>query len=545
MTSQPTILLFYLNPLDWASIAAPPYGLEILAASVQDLAVKVAIHNPFLYQAPGLESRQLIASLAPLMIGLSLRNLDNLAHVWDTEGEFYNGIQSHSFLPEVAQTIDAIRGSTTAPIVIGGRSFSIAPVKLLRQFGLDVGVVGPGEVAFRQLVQAALSGQNIREFALRQAAGLPGIVVLGDSGVVVETDNAPAKTVWPDLPLPIERMAAYNPSWTGFVPVRASEGCLGRCTFCVEARPQQGMACRPPEQVVAEMAGLDTSQTSAVWLTCGEFNLPDEKHTINLCRHISAVRRPELILYSYFQPHPFSPDLYHALREAGFTERSMWFDIVHPCDRILERNRVGFRRRDLDNFVNDLLRVGATGLGIGLMLGLPGETEETLHEAVEWLRQVDALFGAGLHCSYNCGARVYPGTGLEQIARAETNQSLLYGADDPDYLQPVVYSAPWSPQRLEATFRAACAGLQATVTNYTKGNPMFHEQPEVIISWQRAHAHRCMSHFDEAVTHFRQALSLAERPVVQAWIAEALAPCLVQLGRLKEARKLQKFILSD
>ena len=250
-----------------------------------------------------------------------------------------------------------------------------------------------------------------------------------------------------------------------------------------------------------------------------------------------------MALYSYFLPHPFSRDLYQALRGAGFTAHSICFDIVHPSDRVLERNHAGFRRRDIDNLLDNLIRVGAGGFNVGFMLGLPGEMEETLVEAAEWVREVDTLFGEAFHCSYNCGARVYPGTGLERIARAGEQDGVLYGASDPDYLMPVVYSTPWPPRRLEEFFHSACAGCRGTVANYTEGSQMFRERPEVVISWQYAHVRRCVSDLEGAVAEFRRALSLAESPTIQERVADELASCLIQLGRLKEARELGRFFL--
>ncbi len=539
MRTEPGILLFYPSPLDWSSRAAPPYGLEILAASVKDLGVKVVIHNPFLHRDAYAESQRLIESFDPAMIGLSLRNLDNLAHVCNTESEFHNGIQSHSFLPEVEQAVRIIRQSTTAPIIMGGRGFSIAPVKLLQKLGLRMGVQGPGEITFRRLVQAILQGEDVARFAAREAASLPGIIILENSDVVARTDPA-IEIFQRDLP-EIERMPEYNPSWTGSAPVRVSEGCTGQCTFCVEARRNSGVTWRPPEQVVAEMAGLDPGDTGAVWLTCGEFNLPDERYAIDLCHQISAAGLSEWVLCSYFSPHPFSPTLYYALREAGFADHSICFNIVHPSDRILERNHIGFRRRDIDALLDTLVQVGASVFNVGLVLGLPGETEETLAEAVEWVHEVDALVGESFHCSYNCGARVYPGTGLERIARNGEQNGVLYGADDPDYLMPVVYSTPWSPLHIEEFFRSACADCRGTVANYSGGNRVFYECPETAISWQRAHVRRCTSDLAGAVAEFRRALSLAKNPPAQEEIADDLSSCLIKLGRFKEARELGKF----
>ncbi len=540
MTTEPTILLFYLNPLEWSYISAPPYGLEVLSASVENLGANIVIHSPFLHREPDAESQRLIESLDPALIGLSLKCLDNLVHVWDTQGEFNNGIQSYSFLPEVEQAISVIRQNTSVPIVIGGSGFSIAPVKLLQKFGLQMGVVGSGETTFRQLVQAVLRGQDIEEFVMREAASLPGMVVLKDSEVVVNNDpvTAPFESELPSL----KRVPEYD-SWTQYVPVRVNEGCPGHCAFCVEADRYAGVTWRPPEQIVAEMAELNIDKSSAVWFACSEFNLPDEKHAIDLCRQITSAQLPEMSLYAFFLPRPFSPDLYYALREAGFADYGICFDILHPSDRVLERNNIGFRRRDIDKLVDNLLKVGVSGFSVGFMLGMPGETEETLNETAEWVHEMDTLFGETFYCTYNCGARVYPGTELERIAKAEAQNGVLYGADDPDCLMPVVYSAPWSPRRIDEFFRAACADCQGVITNYHKGDPMFEEVPEVVIAWQYALARRSTSDLEGAVQEFRQALSLAKNPVVQDMIADAMASCLIGLGRFKEARGLSQYLL--
>jgi len=132
---------------------------------------------------------------------------------------------------------------------------------------------------------------------------------------------------------------------------------------------------------------------------------------------------------------------------------------------------------------------------------------------------------------------------LERIARTGEQDDVLYGADDPDYLMPVVYSTPWSPLRLEEFFRSACADCRGTIANYAEGSRMFDECPEAAILWQCAHVRRCTSDLEGAAAKFRRALSLVKNSTAQEEIADDLSSCLIKLGRLKEARELGKFFL--
>jgi len=69
------------------------------------------------------------------------------------------------------------------------------------------------------------------------------------------------------------------------------------------------------------------------------------------------------------------------------------------------------------------------------MLGGPGETKETVRETIrfasERIRSSDVVF-------FNAGVRVYPGTGLERIARDEGVLPEEIG----DMLRPVFYLSP-------------------------------------------------------------------------------------------------------
>jgi hypothetical protein len=113
------------------------------------------------------------------------------------------------------------------------------------------------------------------------------------------------------------------------------------------------------------------------------------------------------------------------------------------ADSLLETAQKPFRRRHLDALVALLGEKGVSA-DLGLIFGLPGETEETIAETIGFVRSLPE----SIEVVYSAGARVDPHTPLAAIARREPER--LVGADDPSFLTPVVYSSPLPPRELAA-----------------------------------------------------------------------------------------------
>jgi radical SAM superfamily enzyme YgiQ (UPF0313 family) len=108
---------------------------------------------------------------------------------------------------------------------------------------------------------------------------------------------------------------------------------------------------------------------------------------------------------------------------------------------LLETAQKPFRRRHLDALVT-LLGEHGVSADLGLIFGLPGETEETIAETIGFVRSLPE----SIEVVYSAGARVYTPTPLAKIAEHEPER--LVGADDATFLTPVVYSRPWPPREL-------------------------------------------------------------------------------------------------
>lgn len=490
------ILLLYLNPIDWASVAAPPYGLEILAASVADLPVSVCIYNPFLSENP----IKFISSLLKMkkydIIGLSIRNLDNMAHVWKMQGNHSDSIDSRCFLDDILPIVEVINKTYRGLVLCGGAGFSVAPIELLRLFGLRYGMCGPGEETFRILVKKMLDNEKMDNYIETNYKNLPGMVFVNDSD---------SKTVSRLLQPKVEyRHLEYNSEWVGHVPVRISYGCNGQCVYCVERNSENGVLFRTVDEVVTEIEGVG-KEGKSIWLTCSEANMPNDHFIIELCDAL-VERGINNLFTSYFVPKNFTQTLYEKLICAGFTSHSICLGISHISDTILEKNEIPYRKKDIDKTLDIFHSNKADGVTLGVILGLDGEDEKTLSELAEWIVQTSNKFGSGFRCFINSGVRIYPHTPLSMKIHNSDYSSKLYGQKPPfNLLRPLVYSCYEAPRTMLEKFLDMTKDAKGIVTAYNKGNTLMQDDKEVFINYQKALLHKSIKRYDLADKYLEKA----------------------------------------
>jgi hypothetical protein len=139
----------------------------------------------------------------------------------------------------------------------------------------------------------------------------------------------------------------------------------------------------------------------------------------------------------YFNPTPIGDEL---CRLISATNGTVSMTVDSASDAVLARNGKPFRRRHLDASVERVVGHGIR-LELGLIFGLPGETEATLGETVAWVHALPAA----VEVVYAAGARVYPGTPLAGAAAAEPERVVRTGEGP---LDPVAYCALGAPRAL-------------------------------------------------------------------------------------------------
>ncbi len=123
------------------------------------------IHSPM--DAVG----EMIRDNAPEIIGISIRNIDNV-----------NLLNEKRYSEVVGSIVRRIRQETDVSVVLGGSGFSIMPEVILREAGADYGIVGEGESLMVEFWLGSDPGVPLAE-----ACRIPGMAVPRD-GVLVPSD---------------------------------------------------------------------------------------------------------------------------------------------------------------------------------------------------------------------------------------------------------------------------------------------------------------------------------------------------------------------
>lgn len=421
-------LLVHANPFQNVT-PVPAYGLERIRTAAAGRAT-IELLDPYLVAEDALAAARAAATrFRPQVIGLGIRVVEDCIVIDELDDESSDGpIDVAWFMPEIRRLRDALReAAPDALFVLGGAAFSAMPGECLDYLDVELGVVGAGEKPFAQLLEQVSVGQPI--------AGIPGLVRRGQRDMLKQ-----GLLPTPDV---TRRDPLYAPA--NSFPVRTRAGCAMACAYCLTANMLRRHVNLELEPVLAEIAAIveEASErgigSAPIFFADDEFNLPDERHAIALLGGIRERGLSDRMSWrAYVNPTPFSDELARLVKA---TNGHVSVTVDTASEAVMARAAKPFRRRHLEELVQMLVRHEVPA-DLGLIFGLPGETEDTIAETLEFVRSLPQ----NIDVVYSAGARVYPHTPLARIAAAEP--ALLVGADDPSFFEPVVYSSPLPPREL-------------------------------------------------------------------------------------------------
>lgn len=444
------ILLVYANPFDGDISPVEPYGLEIIKDSLSALPVEVKIIDPFMASVrPYSYARQIIKKFKPGIVGISIRNFDDGVPIRSLSPlSKCQSIDTISYFPRIKKLIHAIEDTAiNAIIVLGGSAFSANPEGVLRYFNQKLGVVGPGESSFRQLVhRTCLSQEEKTKNILESFLDIPGIFYLHSDGEIF---------IGPNITSLEDSEAGHTTRWTAYsylrnigalagFSIRTKWGCSLKCSYCMESAYSGKILYRPVNNVMIEVKKLvEDYGKIKLFITDGECNLPDETHILKFSDAlISSNLSTDVEWTGYFNAFPISEKLASRLRESGC--KMVYLTVDSFCDRVLSKIGKNFQRKDIEKTLAVLSQYEIKPI-IMLIFGTPGETEKSIDFSAQNMIRFSEIYSLDYRESY--GARVYPGTPLAEYVRKHGFKN-VYGHKSRDFILPLVYCAPFSPRRL-------------------------------------------------------------------------------------------------
>ena len=405
-----------------ANVASTPYyvyplGLSMIASALENAGHEVRQFD-FLENQMSVESvENEIRSFLPDIIGISLRNIDNV-----------NLMNNQRYIDAVKEIVIKIRHVTEAPVVMGGSGFSIMPEAILLEVGANYGIVGEGESLMVQFADNAAKGIYPEKRCIRSSNYMKG-------------QEIPSACYDPDI------MQFYLKSGN-IASVQTKRGCTHKCVYC-SYPVLEGSIIRPrnPVSVVDDIETLiNDHKASYIFFTDSVFN-DDDGSYLGVIGEMKK-RNIHIPWTAFFKPEGLNDKDVELMKETGLKAVEIGADA--STDITLKKLGKSFKFKDIVK-CNDLFARHGIATAHFYMFGCPGETRETVMEGLENIKSLKKTVSFIF-----MGIRILPDTILQRIAVTE---GLL--SKENTLLESAYYIAPGIEKEwLEKTLTEGFSGFK-------------------------------------------------------------------------------------
>lgn len=417
-----------------------PYALDILTTSLESDGFEVEVVDlTFRREDWRTVLSEYFADHDPLLVGVTVRNTDTIY-----------AQQQRVFLDDHRAVIDEVKASTGAPVVAGGVGFSSMPFALIDYFDIPFGVKGPGENVIVRLANALQSGEspeNVPGLLVNRGGGCVERMALSAVAKRGRPVFSPVNTVTKyirrsGVALKVDNLRYYRGGGLGNILTK--NGCAYSCAHCVEPDAKgTHFTRRSVEAVVDEMELLCAQGVYDLHTADSEFNLAIA-HSKAVLREVIRRRDNDpasplhrLRLWIYAQPTPFDEELLELLVQAGCAGVNLAPD--HVSEDLLDDWKVtggGRRYYSFDDVrrVVELTKQYDLPVMVEVLLGMPGETVETITDAVRKTLALDVTV-----TGYSLGIRAFPYSPLGiQLARQCDGRHTFAGLQSDTATEPII-----------------------------------------------------------------------------------------------------------
>jgi len=390
-------------PIDTRS--SPPLGLAYLAAISEKRGDEVCVYD---------------GNVEPEALHNVVRRFRP-----DVAGLSANTIQIKSAWRDAA----IIGAMSSAVVVLGGPHPSILPDESLQQPGVDAVVRGEGEETWAELC-ATIEAKG-RARWVEEASDILGLSYNGPDGPHHNADRPPiadpGALPWPAYHyFKMDRYTNLQPTLDArsgpSYPILTSRGCPYNCSYCSQVGPRRWRA-RSPESVVAEWRWLVREMGAReIGVLDDSFNI-SRKRVMRICDLLIEERLNHVpwIMINGIRADLADEELLGRMRQAGCIRTA--FGVESGNQDILDE--VIGKRLSLEQVREAFRAARAVGMEtIGFfIIGLPGETEETMEQTIRLACELDPLVA-----NFSM-ATPFPGTRMHEVVMRE-GRLLLQDYDD-------------------------------------------------------------------------------------------------------------------
>jgi len=413
------ILLIYPYFLDDRiqadDVGAVPVGLYYIGALLKEHSHDITILNWHDMKGRTTEIEEKLREEQPDLIGFSIVH----ANRW---GAIDIARIAKSIIPGVN-------------IVVGGVGATFLWKHLLKNFReIDYIIMGEGEFSMLRLVSYLETGR---------VDDLPSVkgIAFRRKGDYISTGPAEFIKDLDELPMPSEHFA--------FQHVVSSRGCTSACTFCGSPRFwKRRVRFHSPEYFVRQLEQLHQKGISFFYVSDDTFTMRADR-VIDICRKI-IERKLAITWYAISRVNFMSEEILYWMRKAGCIQIS--FGVESGSEKI--RNALNKNMK-----TDDIKAAFALARKYGILprayfiYGNPGETEQTIRETIELMREIKPLSAIFYILDIFPGTALYDEfqkrTGLGDDIWMERIEDIMYFETDRRLSQDMILDYG---RRLRSTF---------------------------------------------------------------------------------------------
>jgi len=286
------------------------------------------------------------------------------------------------------EVVKLIKILKTAPfgyptIILGGPDVTYNIENYLKT-GADFLVIGEGEETTFELYNAIRNNGNFHD--------INGISFI-ENEQIIQTEARTKFRELDELPLPNREaisMQKYLETWKNnhgksSMTISTQRGCPYTCKWCSTAVYGQSYRRRPANLVAQEMKMLkDTYNPDAIWFVDDVFTI---SHKWLTAFHEEVVKQNAQIPFECItRAERLNDEILQLLKEAGCFR--IWIGAESGSQKIID---LMDRRVDVNHVKKMIQDTNALGIETGtfIMLGYPGETEEDIHNTVQYLKEAN------------------------------------------------------------------------------------------------------------------------------------------------------------
>ncbi|RMF92643.1 MAG: radical SAM protein [Candidatus Schekmanbacteria bacterium] len=271
-------------------------------------------------------------------------------------------------------------------VVLGGPHVSALPKMSLEDSNADYAICGEGEVTFVELIRQIASGE-------KYVGNIPGLLSKGNAEItprdfIEDLDSIPFPD-WAQINPAKYKKAPHGGLIKNFpvAPVVSSRGCPFVCTFCASPNLwKKKIRFRSAKNVVDEIEYL-VREFKIKEIHFEDDNLTLKRsHIEDICNEILSRN----IRISWATPNGIrvetvTPELLKLMKESGCYYLA--FGIESGNQQILDNIKKKTKLETIEYAVREASKAGILTQGF-FIFGLPGETEETIQETINFAKKI-------------------------------------------------------------------------------------------------------------------------------------------------------------